>query len=283
MTLSLFKEKPISHLLHFPTLEICYANISERALFITKIRSRWIKWLLINTVERCFHELTSTIQQSIFNLWDVDARTHSCRWFITDLQRYFKNGKEGEGRKIGKRVVERAEGSGRWSCLLMAYSCSNCSCPAMSIRLLIKIKETAVSRRAARLMYSRAHVKVKVAPVRRAHDRTHETLSLRRPCTYRRISIGLHSLSVERPKAEGKVVVSRFSRNCDLCCGQRAIARALSLRLWRLERNWRRSRQRIINSFMYAERARACYTFKSLHCQAIRALRARETNALPSK
>lgn len=49
-----------------------------------------------------------------------------------------------------------------------------CSCSAMSIRLLIKIKETAYLVEAARLMYSRGCVKVKSRP---GHDRAHETLS----------------------------------------------------------------------------------------------------------
>lgn len=132
-------------------------------------------------------------------------------------------------------------------------------------------------------MYSRAHVKVKSRPgaVRcSAHDRTHETLSLRRTvpptCIDRAAFAHRAAEGGRRSRCPAFHVIAIY-----VAAGARA--RTLSLRLWRLGRNWRRSRQRIINSFMYAERERRVIRSSLFIVSAIRALRARETNALPSK
>lgn len=61
------------------------------------------------------------------------------------------------------RAVEGAEGVRQVILFANGVLVFECSCPAMSICLLIKIKETAYLAE-PRLMYSRAHVKVKSRP-----------------------------------------------------------------------------------------------------------------------
>lgn len=62
------------------------------------------------------------------------------RWFIRDLQKYFKSG---DGGRIAVKAMERAEGVRQVILFANGVLVFECSCPAMSIRLLIKIKETA--------------------------------------------------------------------------------------------------------------------------------------------
>lgn len=79
----------------------------------------------------------------------------------------------------------------------------------MSIRLLIKIKETAYLVEAARLMYSRGCVKVKSRP---GHDRAHETLSfpfpLRVGSPYS--DIDLMQLPLRLPRLRAAAIASPF-------------------------------------------------------------------------
>lgn len=76
----------------------------------------------------------------------------------------------------------------------------------MSIRLLIKIKETAYLVEAARLMYSRGRVKVKSRP---GHDRAHETLSFPR-CRWPYSDIDLMQLPRQLPRLRAVSVIFAF-------------------------------------------------------------------------
>lgn len=69
---------------------------------------------------------------------------HPYRWFITNLQRCFKSGTRPDRRARGGRRMAR-KGSGRWSCLLMAYSCSNVVAPLCPYVFWLRLKKPRIS------------------------------------------------------------------------------------------------------------------------------------------
>lgn len=67
------------------------------------------------------------------------------RRFITNLQRCFKSGTRAYRRGCGSGRRVARQGSGRWSCLLMAYSCSNVVAPQCPYVFWLRLKKPRIS------------------------------------------------------------------------------------------------------------------------------------------
>lgn len=65
--------------------------------------------------------------------------------FITNLQRCFKSGTRAYRRGCGSGRRVARQGSGRWSCLLMAYSCSNVVAPQCPYVFWLRLKKPRIS------------------------------------------------------------------------------------------------------------------------------------------